>query len=134
VRILLVDDSRSIRHANQLVLEKAGYEVISAEDGESGLQMAREQKPDLILPKMSGPEVLRHLQAEPETADIPVVVLSSLTERNRQKLMDAGAEEYIEKNSLSPVPNVNLLPKILENIICRIHRKRGIAFSDVPIL
>ena len=139
MRILLVDDSRSIRHANQLVLEKAGYEVISAEDGESGLQMAREQKPDLILldlilPKMSGPEVLRHLQAEPETADIPVVVLSSLTERNRQKLMDAGAEEYIEKNSLSPVPNVNLLPKILENIICRIHRKRGIAFSDVPIL
>jgi CheY-like chemotaxis protein len=138
VRILLVEDSLAIRRANESALNKAGYEVICAEDGESALRLAQEKKPDLvlldmILPKMSGPEVLQHLKQEPATAAIPVVVLSSLTERNRQKLMDAGAEEYIEKNSLMPMPGMNLLPKMLENIICRINRRRGIAFTNVPI-
>jgi CheY-like chemotaxis protein len=138
MRILLVEDSKPIRRANESALHKAGYEVISAEDGESALQLAREQKPDLILldmilPKLSGPEVLQHLKQESATAQIPVVVLSSLSEKNRQKLMDAGAEEYIEKNSLMPVPGINLLPEMLLNIICRINRKRGVAFSRVPI-
>ncbi|MGO9085770.1 MAG: response regulator [Candidatus Sulfotelmatobacter sp.] len=138
MRILLVEDSLPIRRANESALHKAGYEVICAEDGESALQLAREGKPDLILldmilPKMSGPDVLHHLKSESGTATIPVVVLSSLTEKNRKKLIEAGAEEYIEKNTLVPVPGMNLLPKMLENIICRINRRRGIAFSDVPI-
>ena len=138
MRILLVEDSLAIRRANESALAKAGYEVICAEDGETALRLAREGKPDLILldmilPKMSGPDVLHHLKGEPETAAIPVVVLSSLTEKNRQKLMGEGAEEYIEKNTLMPMPGMNLLPKMLENIICRINRRRGIAFSEVPI-
>jgi CheY-like chemotaxis protein len=138
VRILLVEDSKPLRRENENALHKAGYEVISAEDGESALEMAREQKPDLILldmilPKMSGPEVLQHLKSEGTTATIPVVVLSSLSEKNRQKLLDAGAEEYLEKNALMPGPGINLLPKELENVICRINRRRGIAFSTIPI-
>jgi DNA-binding response OmpR family regulator len=138
VRILLVEDSKPIRRANESALLKAGYEVICAEDGESALELAREHHPelillDMILPKMSGPEVLKELKADTATSGIPVVVLSSLTEKNRQKLMEAGAEEYLEKNTLMPVPGVNVLPKMLENIICRINRKRGIAFSEVPI-
>ena len=137
MRILLVDDSKTILRANERVLHKAGYEVICAEDGLSAIKAARSQKPDLILldmilPRMSGPEVLEHLKADAATADIPVVVLSSLTEKNRQKLIDAGAEEYLEKSSLTPTPGVNLLPKMLENIICRINRKRGIAFRSTP--
>jgi CheY-like chemotaxis protein len=100
--------------------------------------LAQEQKPDLILldmilPKMSGPEVLEHLKQDAATAHIPVVVLSSLTEKNRQKLIEAGAEEYIEKNSLAPSGGLNLLPAILENVICRINRKRGVAFSSIPL-
>jgi CheY-like chemotaxis protein len=138
VRILLVEDSKPIRLENESALQKAGYEVICAEDGEAALQMAQQQKPDLILldmilPKLSGPEVLHRLKVDLKTNQIPVVVLSSLSEKNRQKLMDEGAEEYIEKNSLMPVRGMNLLPKMLENIICRLNRKRGIAFSDVPI-
>ena len=137
MKILLVEDSLTIRRANESALLKAGYEVVCAEDGESALRFAEEQKPDLILldmilPKMSGPDVLRHLKAGAETASIPVIVLSSLTEKNRQKLMDEGADEYIEKNTLMPVPGMNLLPQMLENIICRINRKRGVAFSDLP--
>jgi CheY-like chemotaxis protein len=138
VKILLIDDSRAILRENERVLHKAGYEVVCADDGESALKLAREQHPDLILldmilPKMSGPEVLRQLKTNSETAEIPVVVLSSLTERNRTKLIEEGAEEYIEKSSLSPLPGVNLLPKILENLICRINRRRGIAFSSIPV-
>jgi CheY-like chemotaxis protein len=138
MKILLVDDSKPILHENARVLRAAGYEVVCAEDGQSALEMAREHKPDLILldmilPKMSGPEVLNHLKHDPATADIPVVVLSSLSEKNRQKLVEAGAEEYVEKNTLMPLQGVNLLPKILENVICRINRRRGIAFSSIPV-
>jgi CheY-like chemotaxis protein len=138
VKILLVEDSKPIQRENESALHKVGYEVICAEDGESALRLAQEQKPDLILldmilPKMSGPEVLRHLKSERETADIPVVVLSSLSEKNRRKLLEAGAEEYLEKSALMPMRGINTLPKELENIICRINRRRGIAFSSVPL-
>jgi two-component system, cell cycle response regulator DivK len=137
VKILLVEDSKPIRRGYESALHKAGYQVIHAEDGEAGLRMAEEQKPDLILldlilPRLSGLEVLRKLKENKRTADIPVVVLSGLTERNREKLIEAGAEDYIEKSSLTPMRGVNLLPKMLEGLVCRINRKRGIAFSDVP--
>ena len=138
MKILLVEDSKPIQQENEAALIKAGYNVICAEDGESALQMAREHNPDLvlldmILPKLTGPEVLRRLKSEAKTSNIPVVVVSSLSEKNREKLMEAGAEEYWEKNLLMPRHGVNLLPKALENLICRMNRKRGIAFSDVPV-
>jgi hypothetical protein len=60
------------------------------------------------------------------------VALSRLSEKNRQTLLQAGAEEYLEKNSLRPSPGINMLPNALENVICRINRKRGIAFSSIP--
>ena len=138
MKILLVEDSRVIRRENESALHKAGYEVLCAEDGETALEIANDKKPDLILldmilPKLSGPEVLHRLKQDRTTAEIPVVVLSRLTEKNRQKLVEEVAEDYIEKNSLMPVPGMNLLPKMLENIICRINRKRGVAFSNVPL-
>jgi len=136
VKILLVEDSRVIRLGNERALIKAGYEMICAEDSESALQLAREQHPDLtlldlLLPKMGGLEVLEYLRSMPATSRIPVVVLSALYSKNREKLMEAGAEEYLEKNSLM-VNGENLLPKVLEDVICRINRKRGIAFASVP--
>lgn len=138
VKILLVEDSKPIRRENEAALQSAGYEVICAEDGEIALQMAREQHPDIILldmilPKISGPDVLWHLKKDRSTDEIPVVVLSSLSEKNRQKLLEAGAEEYLEKNSLMPGPGINLLPQALEDVICRIRRKRGITFSSLPV-
>ena len=138
MKILLVEDSKAILHENEGALHRAGYEVVSAEDGETALEMAHEVNPDLILldmilPKMTGPEVLRHLKSDQRTKDIPVVVLSSLSEKNRQKLMQEGADDYLEKGALMPMKGINLLPKALENIICRINRKRGIAFSSVPV-
>lgn len=138
MKILLVEDSKPIRRENERALLKVGYDVVCAVDGESALRFARDEKPDLILldmilPKMSGPEVLQHLKADAATAGIPVVVVSSLSEKNRQKLVEAGAEEYLEKNELMPSNGVNRLPQLLENIICRINRRRGIPFSKVPV-
>ena len=138
MKILLVEDSKPIRRENEHALLKAGYEVVCAVDGESALRFAKELTPDLILldmilPKMSGPDVLEHLKADPATAGIPVVVVSSLSGKNRQKLMEAGAEEYLEKSAIMPKQGVNLLPTMLENVICRINRKRGVAFSNVPV-
>ncbi len=136
MRVLLVDDSRAILLANQCALEQVGYEVICAQDGEAALRLAQEQPFDLILldlmlPKVSGTEVLKRLKEDRRTADIPVVVLSSLSEKNRDKLIEAGAEAYLEKNLLMPARGVNLLPRMLEDVVCRINRKRGIAFARV---
>ena len=137
MKILLVEDSRSIRMENERALSRAGYEVICALDGEEALQYARKEHPDLIpldliLPKMTGTEVLAHLKNEHETSDIPVVVLSGLSEKNREKLLAAGADDYLEKSMLMPDKGINLLPKILTDVVCRINRKRGVAFSEVP--
>jgi len=134
VKILLVDDSRPIRTENQHALAEAGYEVICAEDGESALQLAQTMQPDLILldlilPKMSGPDVLEHLKQDVKTAKIPVVVLSSLSDKNRQKLIEAGAEEYLEKNSIMPWPGVNLLPDKLREVIRSLTRRGDAAKS-----
>lgn len=136
MKLLLVDDSRAIQIANQRALEKVGYEVTCASDGEEALRLAEMQTFDLILldlmlPKVPGLEVLKRLKGNRKTAEIPVVVLSSLSERNSIKLIDAGADAYLEKSTLMPEHGVNLLPQMLEDIVCRIHRRQGIAFTDV---
>ena len=136
MKILLVEDSRILRLSNGRALEKAGYIVITADDGESALQRAKEQQPDLILldlllPKLSGLEVLTRLKHNRVTAQIPVVALSGLSDKNRQRLIDAGAEDYLEKNSVFTDTGVNRLAKALEEIICRINRKRGINLAPI---
>lgn len=136
MRILLVEDSRMIRRENQAALLKAGYEVVCAEDGEAALQMAQELSPDLILldmiiPKINGPEVLYQLKKAPATSEIPVVIVSSLSEKNRKKLIQEGAEEYLEKNELMPSRGVNLLPERLEPIIRDINRRKKAPIAPV---
>jgi CheY-like chemotaxis protein len=106
MRILVVDDSRFLRMTNERALHKAGFEVIGAADGEEGLKMAREKLPDLILldmmlPKLSGPEVLKALRADSATSKIPVMVLTSLSQANEEKLKNEGATEYFQKSTLS---------------------------------
>jgi DNA-binding response OmpR family regulator len=69
VNILIIDDSRFVRLANQRALTHAGHHTISSEDGELGLEIARERHPDVILldmmlPKLSGPDVLRALKRD----------------------------------------------------------------------
>ena len=105
-RILLVEDSRFLRIANERALAKAGYDVITAGDGEEALRLAREGGPDIILldmllPKVSGECVLHELKHDPHTQDTPVVVLSSLSQINERKLRDNGAAAFFSKSNLA---------------------------------
>lgn len=105
MKVLIVDDSRFLRMANERALMKAGHIVITAADGEEGLRLAQERKPDLVvldmmLPKLSGPEVLRALRKDAETASLPVMVLTSLPQCNEQKLIGEGATSYFAKSEL----------------------------------
>jgi two-component system, OmpR family, alkaline phosphatase synthesis response regulator PhoP len=107
-RILLVEDDRILRRAGEVVLGKKGYEVVVAVDGEEALVKVREHKPDLILldvmmPKLDGFEVLTRLKDDPATRDIPVIMLSNLSEPSEiKKAADRGARAYLVKSSLRP--------------------------------
>lgn len=103
--ILLVEDSRLLRLASERALMRAGFSVVSTDDGEQALREAQEHMPDLILldmllPKLGGPEILRALKSDPVTARIPVVVLSSLSQKNEAKLKTDGATAYFQKSKL----------------------------------
>lgn len=105
LNILIVDDSRFFRLANDRALIRAGHQVITAGDGEEGLRLAREHTPDLIvldmmLPKLTGTSVLKALRKDPQTSAIPVMVLTSLPQSNERKLLSEGATSYFEKSEL----------------------------------
>lgn len=122
--VLLADDSRFLRLANERVLVRGGYRVITAADGEQALRLARAQRPDLImldmlLPKLSGRDVLRELRNHSLTAHIPIIVLSSLPQTNAQKLLAEGAAAYLEKSRLDLGNNPNVLLEIVSATIER---------------
>ena len=127
-KILLVEDSRTMRLASERVLTKAGYEVSTASDGEEALRVAQEKLPDVILldmllPKLSGQDVLRALKANPVTSGIPVIVLSALSKKNEEKLLNEGAEAYFEKSSLDLDQNSDRLAATVETVLCRLNRQ-----------
>jgi CheY-like chemotaxis protein len=104
-KILLVDDSKFLRIATERALIRIGYAVCTAAEGTQALQLAREKHPDLILldmmlPGLSGPDVLKALKKDPETAGIAVVVLTGLSQKNAARLQQDGAFAFLEKSAL----------------------------------
>ena len=104
-KILLVDDSKFLRLATERALTRAGYQVLTASDGEEALTRARAEKPDLILldmllPKMTGPDVLKALKKDPATEGIAVVACTGMSQRNAERLQQDGAVAYLEKSQL----------------------------------
>lgn len=107
--ILLVDDSILLRAANAAILTRAGYTVLTAGDGEEALQVVRQHRPDLVIldlmmPKLGGEQVLQALREDATTKYIPVIVLTSLYQKNEQRLRQAGASVFIEKSRLLDKP------------------------------
>lgn len=106
-RVLIVEDDRFLRRACQKRLEQQGYVVLTAQDGEEALQVARAEIPDLILldllmPKLTGLEVLRVLRQDAATRDIRVLVLSNSSRQGDvDTIRDLGIEGYCVKANLS---------------------------------
>lgn len=102
-KILAVEDSRFLLKALVYVLEKAGYEVHTASDGEEALRKAREERPALILldaviPKKDGYEVCREIKGDPALGETRVIMVTGRDqEADRQRALEAGADGHIPK-------------------------------------
>lgn len=102
-RILIVDDVRETLLALKIRLEYAKFEVFTASDGETGLKMARELKPDLVLldvmlPKIDGFSVCRLLKFDEEYGNIPIILLTAKGQMTDKELgKQVGADAYITK-------------------------------------
>ncbi|MEE9492154.1 MAG: response regulator [Gammaproteobacteria bacterium] len=113
-RILIVDDSPTETHILKGMLEKNGFEIDTASNGDEGLERARAQHPDLILmdvvmPGLNGFQATRKLTKDPDTASIPVIIVTT-KDQETDKLwgMRQGASDYVTK----PVTENILLEKV----------------------
>jgi CheY-like chemotaxis protein len=118
--VLLIEDSKFLRIANQHILVKAGYNVVSGGDGHEALHLAGQCHPDVILldmmlPKLSGLEVLRTLKQDPATAHIPVIILTGLSQKNEASLRRDGASGFVEKDTV--LQNSRLLLDAIEGVL-----------------
>jgi two-component system, cell cycle response regulator DivK len=115
--ILYVEDNELNRKMLRHLLRSTSYRLIEAPDGETGITMAREQHPDLILmdvqlPKISGIDATRALRAEPSTAGTPIIAITSFAlSGDEQRAKDAGASAYLAK-PYSPFALLDMIRKL----------------------
>lgn len=112
--ILVMEDEDALATLLQYNLEKEGYDVVIASDGEEGLVQVEERQPDLVLldwmlPKVSGIEVCRRLRGRAETRNLPIIMLTARGEESdRVRGLDTGADDYLTK----PFSMVELIARI----------------------
>jgi DNA-binding response OmpR family regulator len=122
-RVLIIDDEAPIRLLCRVNLEAEGMEVIEAPDGDSGIEKARHERPDVILldvmmPRLDGWDVAEMLVRDEFTKEIPIIFLTARAEvRDRARGLDIGGIEYITK----PFNPLELAP-LIEALIERIRR------------
>ncbi|MER3414183.1 MAG: two-component system response regulator [Armatimonadota bacterium] len=119
-RILVCDDERSIVRLIQVNLERQGWEVIPAYDGKEGLEKILKEKPDVVvldvmMPYMDGFEVLKNLRREPDTQNIPVVMLTAKAQdKDVFEGYHYGADVYLTK-PFNPMELVTFIRRILQS-------------------
>jgi CheY-like chemotaxis protein len=112
--ILVVDDNRENLELLEAYLEDLDCRTIPATDGPEALEIVKSDKPDLILldimmPKMSGFEVCRKVKGDPDTADIPIIMVTALNEYgDMQRGVDCGTDDFVSK----PVNKIELLTRV----------------------
>ncbi len=118
-KILLVEDDANLREIYSIRLTAEGYEVVSAGDGEEALAAAVREKPDLVLsdvmmPKISGFDMLDILRQTPETKDIKVIMMTALSSEDQKERGNAlGADRYLVKSQVGIEDVVNTVHEVL---------------------
>ena len=117
---MIVEDDVFLAEIYQKKFEMEGYKVSTADNGEKGLADAKKKKPnivllDILLPKMDGFVVLNKLKADPETKDIPVILLTNLGQKEDvDKGLEQGAVDYLIKAHFKPSEVVDKVRKVLD--------------------
>ncbi|MBI2031762.1 MAG: response regulator [Candidatus Levybacteria bacterium] len=120
MKVLLVDDDEALGLVFSTAIQKEGFDVIVSKDGRSGLNTAKEQKPDLILldqvlPDISGNDVLQQLKADLNTKSIPVMMLSNFGQEELVKqAIDRGAIDYVFKYQVEMQDIVDKVKNVLK--------------------
>ena len=118
-KIMVVEDDASLREIYSIRITAEGYDVVSAGDGEEALAMAVREKPDLILsdvmmPKISGFDMLDILRSTPETSKIKVVMMTALSaDDQRQRGERLGADRYLVKSQVGIEDVINTIHEVL---------------------
>jgi len=102
-KILFIEDEEALQKSLTKALQLEGFDVLSAHDGQSGIDMTEKERPDLvlldlILPKVDGFEVLKRIKTSPSTKEIPVIILTNLEQiQSVEKLIQYGPLNYLVK-------------------------------------
>lgn len=118
-KVMVVEDDASLREIYSIRITAEGYEVVSASDGEEALAVAVREKPDLILsdvmmPKISGFDMLDILRSTPETANIKVVMMTALSsDDQRHRGEQLGCDRYLVKSQVGIEDVVNTIHEVL---------------------
>lgn len=119
-KILVVEDDRFLRELISQKLLKEGYDIVEAVDGEKGIELARSEKPDLILldlilPGIDGFEVLARIKSDPEASMAPVIILSNLGQKDDiEKGLKMGATDYLIKAHFTPAEIVEKIRAVIK--------------------
>jgi DNA-binding response OmpR family regulator len=117
--VLLVDDDPVILKLLEVNFEMEGFAVLLAHDGTEGVEIARTQRPDLVIsdimmPKMSGLDLVGDLKSDPDTSDIPIILLSAKAQATDVRAgVDAGADDYVTK-PFEPLELVDRVNRLLD--------------------
>jgi two-component system, sensor histidine kinase and response regulator len=118
-KILIIEDDRYISKMYQLKLSLDGFDVQVADNGRIGVDKVREFRPDIILtdilmPEMDGFEVIKMVKGDPESKDIPILIMSNLGQEDHiQKGLELGALGYIVKSQYTPSKVVEKIKEVL---------------------
>ncbi len=119
-KILIIEDDKFLRELIGQKLLREGYDIIEAVDGEKGIKATKEEKPDLvlldlILPGMDGFEVLTNIKGDSKIAQIPVIILSNLGQKDDiEKGLKMGAADYLIKAHFTPMEIIDKIKAIFE--------------------
>lgn len=117
--ILIVDDDPSLLEMYVERIRAEGAIVLEATDGEEAVSLAKDNHPaaillDIMMPKLNGFEVLKDLKTDPETAEIPIIILTALADdQRRREGLSLGANDFIVKSETLPIDVVEKLRKII---------------------